>query len=130
MSNTATIHTRAWAGDDALTLTFPKGWIVETYGPVECPRVTEAQIQTAFDNPIGSPRIAELAKGKNSAAIVVDDLSRPTPAAELIPYLLKELVAAGIPKRQIRFVVGGGSHRPLTRDEIDKKVGADVAPRL
>ena len=91
------------------------------------PRVTEAQIQTAFDNPIGSPRIAELAKGKNSAAIVVDDLSRPTPAAELIPYLLKELVAAGIPKRQIRFVVGGGSHRPLTRDEIDKKVGADVA---
>ena len=127
MSNTATIHTRAWAGDDALTLAFPKGWRVEMCGPVACPRVTEAQIRDAFDNPIGSPRIAELAHGKNSAAIVVDDLSRPTPAADLIPYLLKELHDAGIPKGRIRFVIGGGSHRPLTRAEIDKKVGADVA---
>ena len=91
MNNTATIHTRAWAGDEALTLTFPDGWTVETFGPEECPQVTADQIQTAFDNPIGTPRIAELAKGKNSAAIIVDDLSRPTPAAELIPYVLKEL---------------------------------------
>ncbi len=127
MNNTAMIYTRAWAGDEALTLTFPKGWIVETFGPEERPRVTEAQIQTAFDNPIGSQRISEIAKGKNSAAIVVDDLSRPTPAADLIPYVIRELHAAGIPKNQIRFVIGGGSHRPLDREEIDKKVGADVA---
>ena len=127
MNNTATIHTRAWAGDEALTLTFPESWTVETFGPQECPQVTSDQIQTAFDNPIGTPRIAELAKGKNSAAIIVDDLSRPTPAAELIPYVLKELHAANIPKNQIRFVVGGGSHRPIDAEEIDKKVGADIA---
>jgi len=127
MNNTATIHTRAWAGDEALTLTFPEGWTVETFGPQECPQVTAEQIQTAFDNPIGTPRISELAKGKNSATIIVDDLSRPTPAAELIPYVLKELDAAGIPKNQIRFVVGGGSHRPIDAEEIDKKVGADIA---
>ena len=41
MSNTATIHTRAWAGDDKVTLTFPEDWTVETYGPKELPRVTE-----------------------------------------------------------------------------------------
>ena len=51
MNNTATIHTRAWAGDEALTLTFPEGWIVETFGPEECPQVTSEQIQTAFDKP-------------------------------------------------------------------------------
>ena len=127
MNNTATIHTRAWAGDEALTLTFPEGWTVETFGPQECPQVTADQIQTAFDNPIGTPRISELARGKNSAAIIVDDLSRPTPAAELIPYVLKELETASIPKNQIRFVVGGGSHRPIDAEEIDKKVGADIA---
>ena len=36
MNNTATIHTRAWASDEALTLTFPEGWTVETFGPAEC----------------------------------------------------------------------------------------------
>ena len=127
MGNTAIINTRAWAGDETITLTFPEGWTVETYGPADLPRVTEDQIQTAFDNPTESQRISELAKGKKSAAIIVDDLNRPTPAADLIPYVLKELADAGIPKSEIRFVVGGGSHRPLEPEEIDKKVGAEVA---
>ena len=51
----------------------------------------------------------------------------PTPAATVIPSLLRELHQAGIPKSEIRFVVGGGSHRPLTDEEISKKVGADIA---
>ncbi|MCZ6634751.1 MAG: lactate racemase domain-containing protein [bacterium] len=129
MGNTATIHTGAWVGDTERTLTFPETWTVNTYGPKEVPKITEAQIQDAFDNPIGSARLSDLARGKQSAAIIVDDLSRPTPAAELIPFVLQELADAGVPKNEIRFVVGGGSHRPLEPEEIDKKVGADVAKK-
>src|SRR5690606_2086875 len=66
------------------------------------------------------------AQGKRSAAIVVDDVSRPTPAAEVIPYVLAELAEAGIPQREIRFVIGGGSHRPQTREEMEKKLGAEI----
>jgi nickel-dependent lactate racemase len=127
MGNTATMNTGAWVGDQELTLTFPEGWTVHTHGPQDVPKVSEDQIQNAFDNPIGTARLSELARGKKSAAIIVDDLSRPTPAAEVIPYVLRELTEAGIPKGEIRFVVGGGSHRPLEPEEVDKKVGADVA---
>jgi nickel-dependent lactate racemase len=125
--NSATMFSRAWCGDEELTLTFPEGWEVRTIAPNDAPALSEAGIEAAFGEPIGTPRIAELARGKSSAAIIVDDLSRPTPAATVIPFLLRELHQAGIPKSEIRFVVGGGSHRPLTDEEAGKKVGVSVA---
>ena len=127
MNNTATVYSRAWYGDEELTLSFPAGWKVEVLGPKDAPVLPDAQIEQAFAEPIGTQRISELARGKKSAAIIVDDLSRPTPAATLIPFLLRELTSAGVPKSEIRFVVGGGSHRPLTDEEMAKKIGADVA---
>ena len=127
MDNTATVHSRAWYGDEELTLNFPTGWEVEVLGPKDAPVLSDTQIEQAFAEPIGTSRISELAKGKKSAAIVVDDLSRPTPAAKVIPVLLRELATAGIPKSEIRFVVGGGSHRPLTDEEVAKKIGAAAA---
>ncbi len=127
MNNTATVYSRAWYGDAELTLNFPTGWEVEVLGPKDAPVLSDTQIEKAFAEPIGTPRISELAKGKKSAGIVVDDLSRPTPAAQVIPFLLRELASAGVPKSEIRFVVGGGSHRPLTDEEVAKKIGADVA---
>ena len=98
MDNTATVYSRAWYGDEALTLNFPTGWEVEVLGPKDAPVLSDTQIEKAFAEPIGTPRISELAKGKKSAAIVVDDLSRPTPAAKVIPFLLRELVSAGVPE--------------------------------
>lgn len=127
MDNTATVYSGAWYGDEALTLHFPTSWEVEVLGPKDAPALSDADIEQAFAEPIGTSCISELAKGKKSAAIVVDDLSRPTPAAQVIPTLLRELSAAGVPKSEIRFVVGGGSHRPLTDEEVAKKIGTDVA---
>ncbi len=127
MNNTGTVHSRAWYGDEELTLNFPSGWEVEILAPKDANELSDSEIERAFAEPIGSPRIAELAKGKKSAVIIVDDLSRPTPAAKVIPFLLRELFSAGVPKSEIRFVVGGGSHRPLTDEEVAKKVGVDIA---
>jgi len=92
----------------------------------DAPALNTAQIEKAFANPIGTAPIHELAKGRKSAVIIVDDLSRPTPASVLIPYVLRELAMAGVPKAEIRFVVGGGSHRPLTQEEFEKKLGAEI----
>ena len=127
MNNAATVHSRAWYGDKELRLNFPTGWDVEVLGPKDAPELSDAQIEKAFAEPIGTDRISELAKGKKSAAIIVDDLSHPTPAARVIPFLLRELAAAGVPKSEIRFVAGVGAHRPLRDEDITKKVGADIA---
>ncbi len=127
MDNVATVRSGAWHGDKELTLNFPTGWEVEMLNPKDAPALSDAQIEQAFAEPIGTKRIAELAKGKKSAAIIVDDLSRPTPAFKVIPFLLQELFAAGVPKSEIRFVVGVVAHRPISEEEMAKKVGADIA---
>ena len=126
-SQTVTVPSRAWYGDIERALTFPAGWDVHVCGCQDAPALDPAQIAAAFENPIGAPRIRDAAKGRASAAVIVDDLSRPTPAAEMLPHVLAELAEAGVPKAETVIVVGGGTHRPLTEEEIVKKVGADVA---
>ena len=127
MDNATQVRSRAWYGDEELTLNFPVGWEVDVLEPKDAPELSDAQIEKAFAEPIGTQRIAELAKNKKSAAIIFDDLSRPTPAWRIIPFLLRELASAGVPKSEIRFVAGVGAHRPLRDEDIKKKIGADIA---
>ena len=126
-SQTVTVPARAWFGDDDRTLTFPAGWDIHFCASQGAPALDSTQIAAAFDNPIGTPRIRDAAKGRASAAVIVDDLGRPTPAAKMLPFVLEELAAAGVPKSETIIVVGCGSHRPLTQEEIAQKVGAESA---
>src|SRR5688572_3381279 len=112
-----TMPSRAWYGDIELTLDFRATWNVHTLAMMDAPAITPTQIEAAFANPLGTPPIRELAKGRKSATVIVDDVSRPTPAGLVVPYVLRELTEAGIEKSEIRFVIGGGSHRAQTREE-------------
>jgi len=123
------INTGAWYGDKEMTLTFPDDWDVTVRKSKDAEALDESQIAAAFAEPIGTERIKQIARGKGSAVIIVDDLSRPTPAHLVIPHIVEELKDAGISEESIRFVIGGGSHRPLTKEEIAKKVGQDIASK-
>jgi len=90
----------------------------------------EASIQRALDKPIGTPRLGELADGKRRVLIICDDIARPTPAHRIIPYVLEELSAAGVPDDGIEFMIALGTHRPMTEREIRDKVGRDVFERF
>ena len=45
----------------------------------------------AMAAPMGSPRLAELAKGKKTATIIVSDHTRPVPSKHILPFMLAEL---------------------------------------
>ena len=126
-ANNVSIPSRAWYGDGELELAFPPGWEIVMCGPADAPALAPAQIEAAFAHPIGTSTIAEAARGRRSAAVICDDLGRPTPADQLLPTVLSQLAAAGIPRQRTTIVIGGGSHRPLSDEEIVKKVGAEVA---
>ena len=74
-----------WYGDTKLALEFPDSWQVTTcqMGGQDSPKIGDKEMRAAFANPIGTPRIAELAKGKKDVVILFDDLTRPTRTAEL-----------------------------------------------
>jgi nickel-dependent lactate racemase len=123
------ITTGAWYGDKERILTFPDSWDVSVYESRDVAALDEPGIQKAFAEPIGTERIADLARGRKSAVIIVDDLSRPTPAHLVIPNIIDELERGGIKEESIVFVMGGGSHRPLTAEELAQKIGQAAASK-
>ena len=95
------VLTAAWYGDREVTLTFPDDWDLNVIAFEKRAPLSTDEMRRAFQQPIGSPRISEMARGKKSAVIIADDLTRPTPASEVIPLILEELGAAGIPDEEI-----------------------------
>jgi lactate racemase len=121
-----------WYGNTERELDFPSSWSVSF-----CPmkggdrrKMTGHQMEQAFLNPIGTQTIQELAKGKKEIVILTDDLSRPTPAYEIIPFVLRELERAGISDQQIRCVIALGAHGAHTANDFRKKLGAEVLDRF
>ncbi len=84
-------------------------------------------VSEALDRPIGSPSLAEIARGKRSAAISVCDITRPAPNRIVLPPVLERLEAAGIPRSAIVILIATGLHRPATEAEIREIVGEDIA---
>ncbi len=86
-----------------------------------------AALEAALANPVGTPPLSELARGKRTACVVVCDITRPVPNALLLPPILRTLEAAGVPRAGITILIATGLHRPNVGDELVELVGADVA---
>jgi nickel-dependent lactate racemase len=63
-------------------------------------------------------------------AIAVDDISRPCPAARLMPHLMQELEAAGVDLDNVKVVLGIGTHAAMHKQAILKKLGREAVERL
>jgi len=87
----------------------------------------QAALEAALANPIGTAPLAELAKGKKDACIVICDITRPVPNQLLLPPILRTLEGAGIPREKITILIATGLHRPNEGDELVELVGAEVA---
>lgn len=117
---------KAWYGDEKYKLIFPEDWTAQIYPMKDAMEISREQIRTAFSNPIGTGTISQLAEGKKTAVIAVDDICRPTPAYDILPEVLSQLKAGGIKKENIKIIIALGAHRALTQDELIKKLGEDV----
>ncbi|MEJ2209059.1 MAG: nickel-dependent lactate racemase [Anaerolineae bacterium] len=87
-------------------------------------------LHEALDRPIGTPRLREMVHPGQRVAIVTSDLTRPCPSERLLPPVLDELSAAGIPDAAITVIMALGLHRPMTEAEIIAAVGAEVYRRV
>jgi len=117
-----------WYEEGELQLTFPESWEVVPclMNGHDVPQITPEQIKAAFDSPIGSPPLRKLARGRTEVAIIFDDISRPTRVADLVPYILEELDAGGIPDGAIRFICATGAHGAHTFQDFQKKLGSEI----
>lgn len=90
------------------------------------PGKTEKElVEEALANPIGTPRLRELAKGKNKVVIVTSDHTRAVPSKLTLPILLKE-IREGNPDADITILVATGLHRPTTEAEQRRMFGDEI----
>ncbi len=76
--------------------------------------------------PIESPKLGQILRGAKSAAIVIDDDTRPTPVAQILPLITGYLVACGIRESAIKVVVATGTHHAMPEESLRRRVGDDV----
>ena len=122
----------AWRQPEFLELTFPDLWHISLYkmNGSDAPELKEEEIKKSILNPIGSPKISEIAKDKSNVVIVIDDMTRPTPVSKIIPFVLEELNKRNIKDDQITILLAVGAHRPMTRHDCILKLGKDLVNRL
>jgi len=82
-------------------------------------------VAKALGRPVGCPPLAELARGKKSACILICDITRPVPNGTLLPPLIETITRAGIPRENILILVATGLHRPNEGEELREIVGSD-----
>ncbi|MBR4930513.1 MAG: nickel-dependent lactate racemase [Bacteroidaceae bacterium] len=82
-------------------------------------------VQEALANPIGTPRLAEMARGKEKVVIIASDHTRPVPSKIIAPLLLKE-IREGNPNADITFLISTGCHRGTTKEELIDKFGPEI----
>lgn len=87
-------------------------------------------VRQALAEPIGAAPLRELVRSGQQIAIVISDMTRPCPSDRLLPPILEELAAAGVPDSAVTVIVALGLHRAQTEIELMELVGADVFNRL
>ncbi|MFC1534736.1 lactate racemase domain-containing protein [Thermodesulfobacteriota bacterium] len=121
-----------WHGNITTEIDLPNDWQV-----VLCPMrgathrpLTIEQIETAVKNPIGSPTLRTLAKGKRKAVVIFDDITRPTRTHEIAPIVLRELISGDIKEAEITFVCALGAHGAHRQHEFRNKLGSEILEKF
>ncbi len=86
-----------------------------------------AALDAALQNPIAAKPLAELARSRKDACILICDITRPVPNRLILPPLLRTLEAAGIPRDKITILIATGLHRPNEGTELIEMVGPEIA---
>ena len=82
-------------------------------------------VRAAMEQPIDSPRLSELAKGKPDCVIIISDHTRPVPSRDILPNMVREL-REGNPDIRITLLVSTGFHRATTVEELRAKLGDEL----
>ena len=85
-------------------------------------------LQEALRNPIGVPPFSQSLREGAKLLILVDDITRPTPTDKILPVLLDELEVER-KKIETTILIALGTHRDMTQEEIEARVGLEIATR-
>ena len=102
------------------------GLLTSRVDELKSDKTGRALVEAAMENPIGCPRLSELAAGKKTCTIIISDHTRPVPSRDILPPMLRQL-REGNPDIQITLLVATGFHRLTSKEELTAKLGEEIA---
>src|SRR3990170_332266 len=87
-------------------------------------------IERALANPLDTPHISEIVRPGEKVVILIDDHTRVTPTALLLPPMLQAMRQSGVSDEDITILITHGTHRLSSDEEVRRKVGDEVYGRL
>jgi nickel-dependent lactate racemase len=80
-------------------------------------------VKKSIQNPIGSGRLQDKLIPSSRVAILIDDLTRPTPKKQILLPLLEIIHRRGIHKEDISIIVAIGTHHKLSKEVLRNTLG-------
>ena len=110
---------------------FPPGWRITRIdnNPSTLLADLPGAAAKALLSPLGCRPLRQMASRSMRVCLVFTDATRACPDHILVPSILSELAAAGVPNDHITLLCATGVHRPSTFEEKIAKLGVDVALR-
>ncbi|MGH9435327.1 MAG: nickel-dependent lactate racemase [Terriglobia bacterium] len=90
------------------------------------PRPLTELLEDALDHPIGAEPIEKLISPTARVLLLVDDITRQTPAAALLPGIFHRLERGGVARKKVKILIAAGTHSHMTREELERKLGAET----
>lgn len=119
-------------GAETIEVELPDSTVTPDTGiSVPLPRCNDlgAEVERAIREPLDTPPLAELSRGKKKVTIAFDDatVGQYAPVwSTAIPILLSELESAGVSRGDVRLICANALHRKFTHEELAKLIGADL----
>lgn len=112
-------------GRSQLGITLPAAADAHVIRKRPLPKIADpkAAIRAVLDRPTGAAPLKTLAAGKDSACILICDITRPVPNHLFLRPMIEDLIAAGIPASGITVLIATGLHRPNLGAELEELVG-------
>lgn len=115
-----------WNKDYGLELNLPNKWNIEILRMEGDKK--KVLVKNRYRKAIAS--LSPMLKGKKEICILFDDLSRPTKAYKITPYLLELFEKCKIRDEQVRFICALGTHAALDNVAFRKKLGHEILERF
>ncbi|MBP2687761.1 MAG: hypothetical protein H6Q81_2666, partial [Deltaproteobacteria bacterium] len=94
--------------------------------PPPLPPSVESHLARRMAHPIGALPLSRLLGRGDRVAVAISDVTRYSATDRLLPLLLRETDAAGIPRDRVTLFVARGTHRAMTEDELRDAIGPEI----
>ncbi len=126
-------------GHEALEIAVPRDSVEISMGSIPSIDNWQGEIERAFSEPTGSPKLEEIIKRKGktprdlTVSVTVSDITRPVPykgETGILGPIFRALESQGIRRENIRIIVGTGMHRASTHEEKVQMYGAEIVKQF